>query len=156
MHDGWWCGPREGRRGDVLALWRNVLAVRRRVLEVVRAEDLLFLWDEAELVARAEEAAASDSGFVCEDLVLDWAREEDHKRDTRWDDNAETSGYREKFGSKHSIVYVMVRPNTIDGQYYKGYCEEKAENDANGIELVKLGQPNNGARVDTFLPLWSD
>jgi hypothetical protein len=66
------CGPREGRRGDVLvAVWRNVLAVHRRVLEVVGPENLLFLRDEAELVARAEEAAASDSGFVCEDLVLD-------------------------------------------------------------------------------------
>jgi hypothetical protein len=46
----------------------------------------------------------------------------------------------------------MVGPNTIDGQYYEGYCEEKAENDTNGIELVELGQPNNGVRVDTFLP----
>jgi hypothetical protein len=29
----------------------------------------------------------------------------------------------------------MVGPNTIDGQYYEGYCEEKAENDANGLEV---------------------
>ena len=34
----------------------------------------------------------------------------------------------------HCIVYVMVGPNTIDGQYYKGYSEEKAENNSNGLE----------------------
>lgn len=75
LHDG--RGPREGRRGRVFAVWGDVLAVYRRVLEVVRAEDFLFLRDEAELVARAEETAASDAGFVCEDLVLDRAWEED-------------------------------------------------------------------------------
>ena len=73
MHLQLHCGPREGRRGCVLAVLcgGNVFTIRRRVLEVVRAEDLLFLGDEAELVARAEEAAASDARFVCEDLVLD-------------------------------------------------------------------------------------
>jgi hypothetical protein len=72
----------------------------------------------------------------------------------------------------HDIIYVMVGPNTIDGQDAKGYSEEKAENDANGlggnmrreiqapkdvtyIELVKLGQPNNSVRINAFLPLRS-
>ena len=45
-----------------------------RVLGVVGAEELLFLRDEGELVAGAEDAA--DARFVRDDLALDGAREE--------------------------------------------------------------------------------
>lgn len=67
----------------------------------------------------------------------------------------------------------MVGPNAIDGQDKKGYCKNKAENDADClqwkrelgvsgrkyvtyIELVELGQPNDSVRVNAFLPLRSD
>ncbi len=57
--------------------WGNALAVDLPVFEVVRAENLLLLRDEGEVVARAEEAAASGPCFVRDYLVLDRAGEED-------------------------------------------------------------------------------